>query len=74
MARIHYLLALAVVSHSLALKGINSSHLSFYSPVPGSSPPLWKCLNSSQEILYSALNDDYCDCEDGTDEPGMSNF
>ncbi|KAF9506592.1 hypothetical protein BS47DRAFT_1425958 [Hydnum rufescens UP504] len=72
MARIHYLLVLAVFSPSLALKGIKSSHLSLYSPVPGSSPPLWKCLNSSQEILYSALNDDYCDCEDGTDEPGTS--
>lgn len=30
----------------------------------------WKCLKSGQEINASAINDDYCDCDDGTDEPG----
>lgn len=30
----------------------------------------WKCLESSESISWSAINDDYCDCKDGSDEPG----
>lgn len=29
----------------------------------------FKCLVSGENIPISAINDDYCDCEDGTDEP-----
>ncbi|XP_070505659.1 uncharacterized protein [Chironomus tepperi] len=30
---------------------------------------LFKCLNSpDEEISFSKINDDYCDCSDGTDE------
>lgn len=53
------------------LRGIPPPQLDAYRiPIAGSSPPRWKCLNSSQEIPHSAINDNYCDCEDGTDEPG----
>lgn len=32
---------------------------------------LWKCLNG-QVIPWAFVNDDYCDCADGSDEPGTS--
>lgn len=28
----------------------------------------FKCLDGTQEVAWERLNDDFCDCEDGTDE------
>jgi hypothetical protein len=33
---------------------------------------LWKCLDGSAVLPYAFVNDDYCDCADGSDEPGTS--
>lgn len=30
------------------------------------------CLKSGEKISFEFLNDDYCDCEDGTDEPSTN--
>lgn len=49
-------------------RGVHPSFLSKYKP-EGST---WTCLGGSKIILWTAVNDDYCDCPDGSDEPGTS--
>ncbi|KAF8211567.1 glucosidase II beta subunit-like-domain-containing protein [Mycena galopus ATCC 62051] len=49
--------------------GVPPALLSKYSP-PKSG--LWKCLDGSKEIPWDFVNDDACDCPDGSDEPGTS--
>ncbi|KAF4616007.1 hypothetical protein D9613_011454 [Agrocybe pediades] len=47
--------------------GVSPDLISKYSP---SKSNTWKCLDGSKEIPWSAVNDDFCDCTDGSDEPG----
>jgi protein kinase C substrate 80K-H len=31
----------------------------------------FRCKDGSQSIPLASVNDDYCDCIDGSDEPGI---
>ncbi|OBZ66538.1 Glucosidase 2 subunit beta [Grifola frondosa] len=50
--------------------GVSPSLVSRYVPVTKGSSTVWECLDGSRTIKWSAVNDDYCDCPDGSDEPG----
>ncbi|KAJ7067907.1 glucosidase II beta subunit-like-domain-containing protein [Mycena amicta] len=59
--------ALAAIEKTL---GVAPALLSKYSaPKSGA---LWKCLDGSKSIPWAFVNDDACDCPDGSDEPGTS--
>jgi len=47
--------------------GVAEKDLGKYQKTPDG---FFHCLDGTQVIPYSALNDDYCDCNDGSDEPG----
>ncbi|CAF0992039.1 unnamed protein product [Adineta ricciae] len=54
------------VEHTV-LRGVPAAQLSKYV----SSKP-FSCLDGSSTIPFEFVNDDYCDCRDGSDEPGTS--
>ncbi|OAX39255.1 hypothetical protein K503DRAFT_739832 [Rhizopogon vinicolor AM-OR11-026] len=68
------LLALALPSSAVLDKthGVPPSLVSKYVPSTTGAHQTWTCLDGSKQISWSAVNDDYCDCADGSDEPGTS--
>uniref|UniRef100_A0A131YV01 Protein kinase C substrate 80K-H n=1 Tax=Rhipicephalus appendiculatus TaxID=34631 RepID=A0A131YV01_RHIAP len=49
------------------VRGVSPDEVKHYTP-----GKTFKCLHSSGVISYDQVNDDYCDCKDGSDEPGTS--
>ncbi|XP_053199280.1 glucosidase 2 subunit beta-like [Scomber japonicus] len=49
------------------IRGISSSYKRFYKERKS-----FLCIDGSKIIPFEQVNDDYCDCEDGSDEPGTS--
>ncbi|RGB33082.1 glucosidase II beta subunit-like protein [Rhizophagus diaphanus] len=60
-----FLSALVHAGQNNIPKGVAKSDAHLYEK-KGST---WKCLDGSATIEYEAINDDYCDCADGSDEP-----
>nr|CDI57162.1 related to alpha glucosidase II beta subunit [Melanopsichium pennsylvanicum 4] len=55
------------------LRGVAPADSAKYNPTTNAAGQLrWSCLDGSKDLPYSAINDDYCDCPDGSDEPGTS--
>uniref|UniRef100_A0A1I8IR25 Glucosidase 2 subunit beta n=2 Tax=Macrostomum lignano TaxID=282301 RepID=A0A1I8IR25_9PLAT len=48
-------------------RGVPRSKLGLYDPTKP-----FNCLDGSGTLPWSKVNDDYCDCRDGSDEPGTS--
>ncbi|XP_050349360.1 glucosidase 2 subunit beta [Nymphalis io] len=48
-------------------RGVSLSKASLYSPTKE-----FTCFDGTSTIPFSYVNDDYCDCFDGSDEPGTS--
>lgn len=59
------LLCVVLVADSTSTRGVQTKNLNFYS-----GTQVFRCLDGSFEIPMSHVNDEYCDCADGSDEPG----
>lgn len=57
---------LQVQTVAVAVRGVVPDKLLHYSGENGK----FHCLDNLNELPFSAVNDDYCDCRDGSDEPG----
>ncbi|KAK9237573.1 glucosidase II beta subunit-like-domain-containing protein [Lipomyces kononenkoae] len=71
-----FALALAYTGHevlaakSTHVRGVPDADQALYQPDENGN---WACLNHPDIVLpMSRINDDYCDCPDGSDEPGTS--
>ncbi|XP_014786748.1 uncharacterized protein LOC106881055 [Octopus bimaculoides] len=58
------------VQHSkVKIRGVILDKMHLYFPTKNNT---FQCLHSKQQIPYQHLNDDFCDCNDNSDEPGTS--
>jgi protein kinase C substrate 80K-H len=63
-------LLLSLIVPAYGLEKTHGVHPGLVSRYVSTNSATWKCLDGSKEIPWNAVNDDYCDCPDGSDEPG----
>lgn len=49
-----------------SVRGVNPAQAKHYGSVDGT----FTCIDGSKTMPFSRVNDEYCDCLDGSDEPG----
>ncbi|KAI0223548.1 hypothetical protein L0F63_003786 [Massospora cicadina] len=74
LSQLKVLLANCLIAAILAdphdVRGVPKDQLKLYKPLPGNK---FSCFNDpGTQYDFSVVNDDYCDCKDGSDEPGTS--
>ena len=57
-------------SSTIKIRGLDPSLAEHYKP----QGDKFKCLDGDKIIMYSLINDDFCDCFDGSDEPGTTSL
>ena len=65
----HHYHATTATDAAVLPKGVNPDLSPFYSTL---SSGTFHCLDGSATIPSDQVNDDFCDCDDGSDEPGTS--
>ena len=56
----------ASATSAAPIRGLDPALTAHYSGEGG----VFKCLDGSKTIAFDRVNDDFCDCMDGSDEPG----
>ncbi|EMG48940.1 hypothetical protein G210_0396 [Candida maltosa Xu316] len=55
------------------IRGVSPENSHLYQPIVENGKQYWHCLNdTSIKLSFDQINDNFCDCPDGSDEPGTN--